>query len=79
MQSHPSRALVIIVFDRVELLIEGIKKGHPSGSCPEFHILILVMSLLVTFPPIFDTGEGFKDNEGDIFNVRNFLNRVIPF
>jgi hypothetical protein len=71
--------LVIIVSDRVELLLEGINKGRPSGSCPEFHILVFVMSLLVTFPPIFDMGEGFKDNEGDIFSVGNFLNRVIPF
>jgi hypothetical protein len=66
-------------FDRVELLLEGINKGHPSGSCPEFHRLIFIMSLLVTFPPIFDMGEGFKESEGDLFSVNFFLNRVIPF
>jgi hypothetical protein len=30
------------------------------------------MSLLVTFSPIFDMRRGFKEHEGDIFNVKNY-------
>jgi hypothetical protein len=30
------------------------------------------MSLPVTFPPIFDMGEGFKESEGDLFSVKIF-------
>jgi len=63
----------------VELLLEGINKGQPSGSYLEFHRLVFVMSLPVTFPPIFDMVVGFKESKSDIFNVRKILNRLIPF
>jgi hypothetical protein len=76
--SHPSCVLVIIVYDRVEILLEGINKGFPICFYPEFHIIIFVVSLVVTFPPIFYIGEGFKESEGDIFDVRIFLNGVTP-
>jgi hypothetical protein len=76
--SHPSCVLVIIVYDMVEILLEGINKGSPSWFYPEFHILIFVMFLAVKFPPIFGMGEGFKESEGDILDVINFLNGVIP-
>jgi len=78
-QSCPSRVLVIIVSDRVEIILEGNNKGHPSGCYPEFNNLIFVMSLPVTFQPIFDTWEGFKEIEGDLFSVDFFWNKVIPF
>jgi hypothetical protein len=78
MQS-PSHVLVIIVSNRVELLIDGINKDHPSGSYPKFHRLTVDMYLLVTFPPIFNMGEGFKEREADLFSVREILNKVIPF
>jgi hypothetical protein len=79
MQSHPSHVLVIIVSNRVEFLLEGINKGHPSGSCPKCHRLIFIMSLPVTFPPIFDMGKGFKERVKVIFLVSEnfFFNRVI--
>jgi hypothetical protein len=35
------------------------------------------MSLPVTFPLIFDMGNGFKESEGDLFDVEIFLNKVI--
>jgi len=70
MQSRPSCALVIIFSEKLELLLEGINKGHTTSSCPKFHRLIFVMALQVTFPPIFDMGEGFKESEGDIFSFK---------
>jgi hypothetical protein len=80
MQSHPSHVLVIIVSDRVELLLEGIYKGHPSGFSPEWCRFIHGVPLPVTFPPRSDMGKGFKECEGDIFTVENFfLDRVITF
>jgi hypothetical protein len=30
------------------------------------------MSLLITFPPIFDMGRGFKECESDLFISENF-------
>jgi hypothetical protein len=78
-KSHPSRVLVTIVSNNVELLLEGINKGHPSEPYPECHRLMFVMSFPVTFPPIFDIGEGFKESKGDIFKVIFFLNNVTPF
>jgi hypothetical protein len=51
----------------VVFLLEGITKGCPSGVYPKYCRLIFIMSLLVTFPPIFDMGNGFEEQEGDIF------------
>jgi hypothetical protein len=36
MQSHPSHVLVTIVFDKVELLLEGVYKDYPSGFFVEW-------------------------------------------
>jgi len=58
--------LVIIVAYKVEFLLEGIKKGGPSGSCIEYHILIFTLSLLITLPPIFEMGKGFYECIGNI-------------
>jgi hypothetical protein len=63
----------------VEILFEGINKGFPSGSFLKFHRFIFIMSLLATFPPIFDMGERFKESEGDNFSVGKKINKVIPF
>jgi hypothetical protein len=78
MQSHTSCVLVIIVSNRVEFLLEGINKGHPSGSCLECHRCVFVMYFIVKIPPIFDMGNGFNKRESDIFGVGKTLNRVIP-
>jgi hypothetical protein len=75
MQSRPSHVLIIILSNKVEFLLEGIKKGHPSGSFYECYIC--VWYLPVTFPSIFDMGNGFKERKGDLFNVNFFLNTVI--
>jgi hypothetical protein len=72
LQSCPSHVLVIIISNRVDILLEGINKGHPSGFFPEFHRLIHVLSLPVTFPPISNMGKGFKDREGDISMLKFF-------
>jgi len=77
MQIYPSHILIIIVLDMVEILLDGFNKGFPSGSYPKCHRIVFVMSHL-TFPPIFDMGERFKDSEGDLFSVVKFLNIVIP-
>jgi hypothetical protein len=62
----------------VEILLEGINIGHPSASYPKCNRIVFIMSLPIKFSPIFDMGEGFKESEGDIFNVEIYLNRVIP-
>jgi hypothetical protein len=79
MQSRPSYVLVIIVSNRVEILLEGINKGRPSGSSPKFHRIVFVMSLLVTFPPIFDKGERLRRAKVIFFSVGKKLNEVTPF
>jgi hypothetical protein len=35
--------------------------------------------LLVSFPPMFEMREVFKECEGDLFFVENFVNREITF
>jgi hypothetical protein len=69
----------IIVSNRVEILLEGIYKGHPSGFSPEWHRFIHGVPLPVTFPPTSDMGKGIKEHKGDIFTLGNFLDRVITF
>ena len=76
-QCHPSGVLVIIVFDRVEFLFDGIDKRFPSGFYFEYLRFILCLPLAVPIPPIFDMGEGLKEREGDLFNVEFFLNREV--
>jgi hypothetical protein len=78
-QSHPSHRLVIISSNRVELILEGIHKGHPGRFSPELRRFICGVPLSVTFPPRFDMGKGFKVHEGDLFTINFFLDRVITF
>jgi hypothetical protein len=79
MQSCPSHVLVIIVFDKVELLLEGTYKGLPSGFSPKWCRFIYGVPLPITFPPRSDMGKGFKESKGDLFALRIFLDRVITF
>jgi hypothetical protein len=76
-QSRPYRVLVIIFFDMVELLLEGINKGFPSGFSLETHRFIHGVPLPVTFPHNSNMGKGFKECEGDIFHRRFFLERIL--
>jgi hypothetical protein len=59
--SCQSRVLVIIVFNRVEFLLEGMNKIHQSGLYPKFCRLIYVVALLKHFPPISNMGKGLKE------------------
>jgi hypothetical protein len=60
MQSPPSHVWV-------EIHLEGIYKGHPSGLSPKWRRFIHDVPLPVAFPPRSDMGKGFKKREGDIF------------
>jgi hypothetical protein len=77
MQSCPSHVLVIIVPNMVEFILEGINKILPTGFCTKCGRFISIVSLSVTFPPIFDMGKGLKECKSDIFDVQIILNREI--
>jgi hypothetical protein len=78
-QCGPSHVLVLIVSNRVILFLYRIHKKIPSGIGPIYSRLLCGTFLLVSFPPMFDMRERFKECEGDIFFVGKIVNREITF
>jgi hypothetical protein len=68
-QCGPSHVLVLIVANRVILFLYRIHKKIPSGLDPIYSRLLYGNLLPVSFPPMFDMGESFKECEGDLFPV----------
>jgi hypothetical protein len=54
-------------------------KKVPSGLGPIYSRLLCGTFLPVSFPPMFDMREIFKECEGDILFVQNIVNREITF
>jgi hypothetical protein len=67
MQRGPSQVLVVIVTNRAILFIDRIHKKIPSGFIPIYSKLLCGTLLPVSFPPMFDMEERFKECEGDFF------------
>lgn len=65
--------LDIIIPNKLEFILEGIKKCFLSGPHQNYCKLTFTMSLLATFPPIFHTNKGFQKNKCDLFIVIFFL------
>jgi hypothetical protein len=78
-QCGPSHVLVLIVANRVILLFYRIHKKIPSGIGPIYSRLLCGTFLPVSFPPMFDMRESFKECEGDLFFVEKIVNREITF
>jgi hypothetical protein len=78
-QCGPSHVLVLIVANRVILFLYRIHKKIPSGIDPIYFRLLYGTLLPISFPPMFDMGESFKECEGDLFFVGKFVNREITF
>jgi hypothetical protein len=78
MQHGPSHVLVIIVSHRVIFLLDRIHLKIPSGLGPKYFRLRGIF-LLVSFPPMFDTGKSLKKRKGDIFSVGKIVNKEITF
>jgi hypothetical protein len=74
LQFGPSHVLVLIVSNRVILLLYRIHKKISSGINPIYFRLLYGTLLPISFPPMFDLGESFKECEGDLFFVRKFVN-----
>jgi hypothetical protein len=74
-----SHVLVIIVTNRVILFLDRNQKKIPSGLGPIYSRLLHGNFLPVSFPPMFDMGESFKESEGDLFPVREIVNKEITF
>jgi hypothetical protein len=78
-QCGPSHALVLIVSNKVMSFLCCIHKKVPSGLDPIYSRLLCGNFLPVSFPPMFDMGEIFKEWEGDIFPTREIMNKEITF
>jgi hypothetical protein len=61
------------------LFLYRIHKKILSGLDPIYSRILCGTFLPVSFPPMFDMGERFKECEGDIFHVENIMNREITF
>jgi hypothetical protein len=79
MQRSPSHILVIIVSHRLVLLLDRIHKIIPSRFNPKYSRLLYGTFFLVSFPTIFDMGEIFKENKGDLFSVGKIVKKEITF
>jgi hypothetical protein len=78
-QCGPSHVLVLIVANRVILFLYRIHKKIPSGIGPIYSKLLCGTLLPVSFPPMFDMRESFKECEGDLFFVGKIVNKEITF
>jgi hypothetical protein len=78
-QCGPSHILVLIVANKVILFLYRVHKKIPSGIDPIYSRLLCGTFLPVSFPPMFDMGEIFKECEGDIFPVEKMVNIEITF
>jgi hypothetical protein len=78
-QCGPSHVLVLIVANRVILFLYRIHKKIPSGLGPIYSRLLCGTLLPVSFPPMFDMGERFKECEGDLLPIEKMVNREITF
>jgi hypothetical protein len=61
LQCSPSHVLVLIVSNRVILFLYPIHKKIPSGLDPIYYRILYGTFLPVSFPPMFDMGESFKE------------------
>jgi hypothetical protein len=71
--------LVLIVANRVILFLYRIHKKIPSGLGPIYSRLLYGTLLPLSFPPMFDMGESFKECKYDLFSVGKIVNREITF
>jgi hypothetical protein len=78
-QCGPSHVLVLIVSNRVILFLYRIHTKIPSGIGPIYSRLLYGTFLPVSFPPMFDMREKFKECKGDLFFVGKNVNREITF
>jgi hypothetical protein len=78
-QCGPSHVRVLIVSNRVILFLYRIHKTILSGIDPIYFKLLCGTLLSISFQPMFDMGESFKECEGDLFFVIKFLNKEITF
>jgi hypothetical protein len=78
-QCGPSHVLVLVVANRVILLFYRIHKKIPSGLNPIYFRLLYGTLLPISFPPMFDMGESFKECECDLFPIEKIMNIEITF
>jgi hypothetical protein len=78
-QCGPSHVLVLIVANRVILFLHRMHKRIPSELGPIYSTLFYGNLIPVSFPPMFDMRESFKECEGDLFSVEKIVNREITF
>jgi hypothetical protein len=78
-QCGPSHVLVLIVSNRVILFLYLIHKKIPIRIGPIYSRLLYGTFLPVSFLPMFDMRERFKECEGDLFLVRKIVKKEITF
>jgi hypothetical protein len=61
------------------LFLDRIHNKIPSGLSPIYSRRLYGTFVRVIFPPMFDMGEILKEYEGDIFLVKEILNKEIAF
>jgi hypothetical protein len=71
--------VVLIVANRVILFLYRIQKKIPSGIDPIYSRILYGNFLPISFPPMFDMRETFKECEGDLFFVGKIMNKEITF
>jgi hypothetical protein len=79
LQCGPSHVLVLIIANRVILFLYHIHKKIPCGIGSVYSRLLYGTLLPVSFPPMFDMRERFKECEGDLFFVGKIVNKEITF
>jgi len=69
MKCGPYFVLVIIVYNRVMLFIDGIHKRVPGGISPKYLRLLYGFCLTVSLSPIFHMGDILQECKVDLFSI----------
>jgi uncharacterized protein YqhQ len=78
-QCGPSHVLVIIITNKVILFLDHIHKKILSELDHIYSRILCGNFLPVSFPPMFDMGESLKECEGDLFPLKEIVNKEIIF
>jgi hypothetical protein len=74
-QCGPSHVLVLIFANKVTLFLYRIHKKISSGLDPIYSRLLRGTLLPVSFPPMFDMRERFKECKGDLFSIEKIVDK----
>jgi hypothetical protein len=79
MQGGPFGVLFLIAPNRVVLFFNGILEGIPCRCNHKYCRFLYDPLLRVSIPPFLNMGDGLEECKSNLFHVKKFVDRKIPF